>query len=71
MLLLYALFASKAVAAYLAYRIDPNAGIALACTLTWLLAASALGTATWRLNLDPNTGKRDSLLPMKTQVVSN
>ena len=65
MLLLYALFGSKAYTAYLAYQIDSRAGIALACTLFWIGAASALGTATWRLNPDPVTGKNQPLLPLK------
>jgi len=65
MLLLYALFGSKAYTAYLAYQIDQTAGVALACTLSWLGAASALGTATWRLNPNPNTGQKDPLVPMK------
>jgi len=68
MLLLYALFGSKAVTAYIAYRIDPNAGIALACTLSWLLAAAALGTDTWRLNPDPTTGRPQSLVPRKAKL---
>jgi len=65
MLLLYALFGSKAYTAYLAYQIDPRAGIALACTLSWIGAASALGTATWRINPNPITGKKDPFLPLK------
>ena len=69
MLMLYGLFFSKAYTSYLAYQIVPNAGIALACTLTWLGAAAALGTDTWRLNPDPKTGKRQPLLPTKKIVV--
>jgi len=64
MILLYALFASKAYTAWLAWQIDPTAGIALACTLSWLGAAAALGTATWRLNPDPATGQTQPLVPM-------
>ena len=63
--MLYALTASKAVAAVLAYRVDPTAGAVLAATLTWLSAAAALGTATWRLNPDPSTGKPQPLVPRK------
>jgi len=65
MLLLWGLFATKAYTAYLAYQIVPGAGIALACTLSWLGAAASLGSATWRLNPDPNTGKNQSLVPRK------
>lgn len=65
MLLLYALVGTKALAAYVAYQIDPRAGIALACTLSWLFAAAALSTATWRLNPDPKTGRPQSLVPRK------
>ena len=65
MLMLYGLFISKVYTAYLAYQIIPNAGIALACTLTWLGAAAALGTDTWRLNPDQKTKKLQPLLPMK------
>ena len=64
--MLYGLFASKAYTAYLAYQVSPKAGIALACTLSWLGAAAALGTDTWRLNPDPKTGKKYSLVPTKT-----
>jgi len=66
MIMLYGLFLSKAYTAYLAYRIVPGAGIALACPLSWLAAAAALGTDTWRLNPDSHTGKLQPLLPTKT-----
>ena len=65
MLMLYGLVITKAITAYLAYRIDHTAGIALAATLSWISAAAALGTSVWKLNPDKKTGRLEPLYPVK------
>ena len=65
MLMLYGMVITKAYTAYLAYQVVPSAGIALATTLSWICAAAALGTSTWKLNPDRKTGKLQSLYPTK------
>jgi len=64
-ILLYLLWLTKAFAAWQFYQIIPLAGKLLAVTLTWITAAVALETRTWQINPDPNTGKKDPLLPMQ------
>jgi len=64
-ILLYALWLTKALAAYQFFRIDPLSGKWLAATLTWLTAAAALETRTWQINPDPDTGKPEPLYPAK------
>ena len=59
-----AVWLSKAHAAYQYRRVDPLAGTILGATLIWLTIASALVTATWRLNPDPDTGKPEALYPV-------
>jgi translocator protein len=56
---------SKAHAAYQYGRVHVGAGRLVAATLIWLTIASALVTATWRLNPDPATGKPEPLYPVK------
>ena len=56
---------SKAHAAYQYGRVNPLAGCLIAATLIWLTIATALVTATWRLNPDPATGKPEPLYPVK------
>jgi len=63
--LIYALWLTKAFAAYQFYRVQPLAGKLLAVTLTWISAAVALLTQTWRLNPDPVTGRLDALTPLR------
>ena len=55
---------SKAHAAYQYRLVHPLAGMLLGATLIWLSIASALVTATWRLNPDPDTGKLEPLYPV-------
>lgn len=55
---------SKAHAAYQYRLVNPIAGTLLGATLIWLTIASALVTATWRLNPDPETGKLEPLYPV-------
>lgn len=62
---LYALALSKMLAAYRFYLVDPLLGKCLAATLTWITAAAALETHTWRINPDPDTGKPEPLYPAK------
>jgi hypothetical protein len=64
-IVLYSLALSKVFAAYKFYQIHPLAGKCLAATLTWLTAAAALETHTWRINPDPDTGKPEPLYPAK------
>lgn len=64
-LLLYALALTKAATAFAFYQVHPLAGKLLALTMTWLTAAAALETQTWRLNPDPDTGKKEPLYPAK------
>jgi len=63
--LIYALWLTKAFAAYQFYKVEPLAGKLLALTLTWLTAAAALLTRTWQINPDPVTGGREPLVPMR------
>jgi translocator protein len=56
---------SKAHAAYQYGRVNVLAGRLVAATLIWLTIATALVTATWRLNPDPATGKPEPLYPVK------
>ena len=71
MLMLYGLVITKAITSYVAYRIDPTAGIVLALTLTWISAAATLGTCVWKLNPeDPKTGKLQPLYPVKKKKIS-
>ena len=63
--LLYALWLTKAFAALQFYKVEPRAGQLLAWTLTWITAAVALTTRTWQLNPDPDTGRLEPLVPMK------
>lgn len=64
-ILLYSLWLSKAFAAFQFFKVEPLAGKLLALTLTWISAACALETRTWQINPDPDTGKREPLLPMQ------
>jgi benzodiazapine receptor len=59
-----AVWLSKAHAAYQYYQVVPLAGKLLAASLIWLTIASALVTATWRLNPDPVTGVSEPLYPV-------
>ena len=63
--LLYSLWLTKAFAAWQFYQVKPLAGKLLAVTLTWITAACALETRTWQINPDPDTGKKEPLLPMQ------
>ena len=47
------------------YLADPNAGLLLCPMVLWLTIASALVTDIWRLNVDPATGERMPLVPVK------
>lgn len=62
---LYGLALTKVLAAYCFYLVDPLLGKCLLLTLTWLGAAAALETHTWRINPDPDTGKPEPLYPAK------
>mmetsp|Transcript_33510 Transcript_33510/g.33753 ORF Transcript_33510/g.33753 Transcript_33510/m.33753 type:complete len:111 (-) Transcript_33510:239-571(-) len=62
---LYSIWLTKAFAAWQFYRVNPRAGKLLAVTLTWITAALALQIRTWQINPDPDTGKREPLVPMK------
>lgn len=64
-IILYGLVASKALASFAFYQVSPLAGKLLALTLTWLTAAAALETDMWRINPDPDTGKKEPLYPAK------
>jgi translocator protein len=55
---------SKAHAAFQYRQVHPMAGALLGATLIWLTIASALVTATWRLNPDRETGKLEPLYPV-------
>lgn len=63
--LLYAMWLTKAFAALQFYRVEPRAGKLLALTLTWITAAVALTTRTWQINPDVDTGKLEPLVPMR------
>ena len=56
---------SKAHAAYQFTRVHTVAGRVLALSLIWLTIATALVTATWRLNPDPATGHPEPLYPVQ------
>jgi translocator protein len=60
----FCVWLSKAHTAYQYSLVNPFAGKLLGATLIWLTIASALVTATWRLNPDPDTGKLDPLYPV-------
>ena len=60
----FAVWWSKAHAAYQYRLVHPVAGAVLGATLIWLTIASALVTATWRLNPDPDTGLLEPLYPV-------
>jgi len=64
-LLLYALWLTKAFAALQFYQVEPLAGKLLAVTLTWISAAAALTTRTWQINPDVDTGELEPLVPMR------
>jgi translocator protein len=64
-ILLYALAFTKAATALVFYKVTPLAGKLLALTMTWLTAAAVLETQTWRINPDPDTGKKEPLYPAK------
>jgi len=65
-ILLYALWLTKAFTAWQFYKITSPGGKLLAVTLTWLTAAVALETRTWQINPDPdNGGRKEPLVPMK------
>jgi translocator protein len=61
---------SKAHAAYQYSRVNVLAGRLVAATLIWLTIATALVTATWRLNPDPATGKPEPLYPVKGKAAT-
>ena len=54
---------SAAFAAFNYYQVLPLAGQLLSLKLIWLTIASSLIFQTWRLNPDPETGKKDALMP--------
>ncbi len=60
-----AVYTSAAFAAMQYYAIYPLAGKLLGATLIWLTIASSLIVQTWRLNVDGESGEKDSLLPMR------
>ncbi|KAG7343996.1 TspO/MBR family protein [Nitzschia inconspicua] len=64
-ILLYALALTKAATAFAFYQVNPLAGKLLALTMIWLSAAAALETQTWRINPDPDTGKKETLYPAR------
>lgn len=61
---------SKAHAAYQYSLVNCLAGKLLGATLIWLTIASALVTATWRLNPDPVTKKAEPLYPVTGKVAT-
>jgi translocator protein len=61
---------SKAHAVYRYGIVNSLAGKLLGATLVWLTIASALVTATWRLNPDPTTGQPEPLYPIAGKVQS-
>jgi len=61
---------SKANAAYRYYQVNAVAGKLLGATLIWLTVASALVTATWRLNPDPKDDKPEPLYPVTGKAVT-
>jgi len=63
--LINVLWLTKAFAALQFYNVKPLAGKLLALTLTWITAAVVLLTRTWQINPDPDTGKREPLVPMQ------
>jgi translocator protein len=60
----FCVWLSKAHAVYRYSMVNSVAGKLLGATLIWLTIASALVTATWRLNPDPATGRPEPLYPM-------
>jgi translocator protein len=58
-------YASAAFASYSYYQVLPQAGQLLALKMIWLTIASSLIIQTWRLNPNPKTGEKYSLLPRK------
>ena len=58
-------YASAAFAAYSYYQVLPLAGQLLSLKLIWLTIASSLIIQTWRINPNPKTGEKYSLLPRK------
>jgi benzodiazapine receptor len=60
-----AVLLSAASAAYQYSLVDAIAGKLLGATCIWLTVATALITATWRLNPDPVTGQPEPLYPVK------
>lgn len=58
-------WASAAFAAYQYSLVAPLAGKLLALPLVWLTVASSLIVRTWQLNPAADTGKPESLLPVK------
>jgi translocator protein len=61
----FCVWLSKAHAAYQYGLVNCLAGTLLGGTLIWLTIASALVTATWRLNPNPTTNKPEPLYPVK------
>jgi translocator protein len=59
-------WASAAFAAFQYFQVAPLAGRLLSLPLIWLTVASSLIIRSWQLNLAPDTGKPESLLPTKT-----
>jgi translocator protein len=66
----YCVWISKAHAVYRYGVVNSLAGKLLGATLVWLTIASALVTATWRLNPDPTTGQPEPLYPTTGKVQS-
>lgn len=64
---LWALAVTGGAAAYVFAQVNPLAGKLLALTLSWLTAAAALETDTWRINPDLETGKKEKLYPVKAK----
>lgn len=62
-----AVYSSAAFASFQYYSVDPLAGKLLGATLVWLTIASSLIVQTWRLNVDDESGEKDSLLPKRVE----
>lgn len=58
-------YTSAAFAAFSYYQVLPLAGQLLSLKLIWLTIASSLIIQTWRINPNPKTGEKYSLLPRK------
>jgi translocator protein len=66
----FCVWLSKAHAAYQYSLVNSLAGKLLGATLIWLTIATALVTATWRLNPDPETGKLEPLYPVTGKALT-